>query len=159
MRIHLEAGRHGNGARIEHTNSATSRALPLRDSLCTLEVSFSLLLGFSEVAIVDGPRGARETPVLGSESSRVTCRQFVQGVMRGPCRLGLRFWKLAGALFCSAGGCRASRVPGKRGGAGVVWTCSNRGPKMSRRLLSPIPTATEMQRDRPLGSRKSKSRS
>lgn len=43
--------RHG-GLWIEHTNSATSRALPLSDSLCTLEVSFSFLLGFSEVAIV-----------------------------------------------------------------------------------------------------------
>lgn len=58
--------------------------------------------------------------LLGSQSSRVTCRQFIQGVMRVPCRLGLRFWKLAGALFCSAGGCRASRVPAKRGGRGGV---------------------------------------
>lgn len=59
---HMREGRHGctitqdgsagGGLRIEHTNSATSRALPLSDSLCTLEVSFSFLLGFSEVAIV-----------------------------------------------------------------------------------------------------------
>lgn len=37
---------------MARTNSATSFALPLRESLCTLEVSFFSLLGFSEVAIV-----------------------------------------------------------------------------------------------------------
>lgn len=36
-----------------HTNSATSFALPLSESLCTLEVSFFSLLGFSDVAMVN----------------------------------------------------------------------------------------------------------
>lgn len=42
----------GGKATKKRTNSATSFALPLSESLCTLEVSFFSLLGFSEVAMV-----------------------------------------------------------------------------------------------------------
>lgn len=96
-----------SGLGIERTNSATSRALPLRDSLCTLEGSLSFLLGFSEVAIVVVCVWHEVNP--GVASSRVTCRHFDQGAIPGPCVYGQKLWELGGGLFCSAGGCRASR--------------------------------------------------
>jgi hypothetical protein len=57
----------------------------------------------------------------GVASSRVTCRHFVQGAMRGPCGHGRKLWELGVGLFCSAGGCRASRLLENVGLQGVVW--------------------------------------
>lgn len=61
--------------------------------------------------------------------------------MRGPCRLGLKLWKLEGGLFCSAGGCRASRAPKTwvQGWCGFAATGVQRGHS------SPDSTAIEMQ--------------
>lgn len=42
----------GSGNRESRTNSATNFALPLSESLCTLDVSFFSLFGFSEVAML-----------------------------------------------------------------------------------------------------------
>lgn len=65
--------------------------------------------------------------------------------MRGPCGYGRKLWGLGVALFCSAGGCRASGLLETWGcrGAQVVWKCGD--TSFCTLQHSPKANANEMQ--------------